>query len=93
MLMILRKQKLTIVVENAPKSKKTNEWETDNIKAMEILGDGVKDHLLPIITKLDSVYEMFKALEVMVEINNTSRILSLKNQLANIKMKNREMIT
>ena len=75
MLMILRKQKLTTMVENAPKSKKTDEWEADNIKAMEILVDAIKDYLLPIITKLDSAYDMFKALEVMFEINNTSRIV------------------
>lgn len=93
MLMILRKQKLTTIMENAPKSKKMDEWETDNIKAMEILVDGVKYHLLPIITKLDYAYEMFKALEVMFEINNTSRILTLKNQLTNIKMKKGETIT
>ena len=93
MLMILRKQKLTTVVEISPKSKKIDEWGTNNIKAMEILVDGVKDHLLPIITKLDSAYEMFKALEVMFEINNTSRILTLKNQFSNIKMKKGEMIT
>ena len=93
MLMILKKQKLTTVVENAPKSKKTDEWEFGNIKAMEILVDGVRDHLLHIITKLDSAYEMFKALEVMFQINNTSRILTLKNQLNNIKMKKGETIT
>lgn len=78
-IMILRKQKLTRIVENPPKNKKTDEWEIDNTKAMELLVDGVKDHLLHIITKLDSVYDMFKSPEDMFEINNTSRILTLKN--------------
>ena len=41
-MMMLKKQKLTTIVENPPKNKKTNEWETNNTKAMELLVDGVK---------------------------------------------------
>ena len=60
---------------------------------MELLVDGVKNHLLPIITKLDSAYDMMKSLEDMFEINNTSCCLTLKNQLSNIKMNRGENIT
>lgn len=62
-------------------------------KAMELLVDEVKDCLLPIITNLYSAYDMFKALENMFEIKNTSRILTLENQLSNIKMNKGETIT
>ena len=53
----------------------------------------VKNHLLPIITKLNSTYDMMKSLEDMFEINNTYRRLTLKNQLSNIKMNRGENIT
>ena len=60
---------------------------------MKLIMDGVKDHLLPIISELDTAHEMFKALQEMFEINNTTRILSVKDNLSNIKMSKGESVT
>jgi hypothetical protein len=38
----------------------------------KILIDSVKDHIVPIVSKLKTAREMFKTLEEMYEINNTS---------------------
>ncbi len=70
----------------------SNKWEKDNARAMKLIVDGVKDHLLPIIFELDTAHEMLKTLEEMFEINNTMRILNLKDKLSNIKMNKEETI-
>lgn len=54
--------------------------------------DHVKDNIVPLITKLKTTKEMFNTLEKMYEINNTSRILSLKQQLRHIKMAKGECV-
>ena len=60
-------------------------WKRRN-KAEKIIIDAVKDHILPSIEKLMSAYEVFKTIQNMVEINNANRLLSLRQQLLNIKM-------
>ena len=69
-----------------------NKWEKDNARAMKLIVDGVKDHLLPIIFELDTAHEMLQTLEEMFEINNTTRILNLKDSLSNIKMNKGETV-
>ena len=58
MTLILRKHELKTILENPkPKSNENegkSQWDKDNTRAMELLVDTVKDHLLSIITKLDS---------------------------------------
>lgn len=58
-----------------------------------MLVDAVKDHIVPIISKLEMAYDMFKSLESMYEINNTSRAFALKQQLHHVKMIKGEIIT
>ncbi|XP_059073723.1 uncharacterized protein LOC131874390 [Cryptomeria japonica] len=62
------------------------------VKAKKILIDTVKDHLVPIISKMSSAQDMFKALEGMYEINNTSRDLALRQQLHQVKMAKGESV-
>ena len=79
--------------EHPPKENdELNKWEKDNARAMKLIVDGVKDHLLPIISKLDTAHKMLQTLEEMFEINNTTRILNLKDSLSNIKMNKGETI-
>ena len=66
--------------------------EKDNARAMKLIMDGVRDHLLPIISELEIAHEMLKTLEEMFEINNTTRILNLKDNLSHIKMNKGETI-
>ena len=96
-MLILKEHELKTEVKNSvPEPSEKDEkaqWEKNNTKAMKLLVDRVKDHILPIKIKLDLAYAMFKALEDMFEINNTSRLLALKNQLHHIKMNQGETIT
>ncbi|XP_057860841.2 uncharacterized protein LOC131069436 [Cryptomeria japonica] len=62
------------------------------VKAKKILIDSLKDHLVPIISKMSSTKDMFKALEGMYEINNTSRALALRKQLHHVKMTKGESV-
>ena len=68
-------------------------WKRHNNKAMEIIIDSVKNHILPSISSLKTAFEMFSTIKDTFEINNTSRILTLKQDLLYIKMKNGESIT
>lgn len=68
-------------------------WKRHNNKAMKIIINSVKDHILPSISSLKTVFEMFSTIIDTFEINNTSRLLTLKQDLLYIKMKNGESIT
>lgn len=60
---------------------------------MKILPNAVKDHLVPVISKLETAHAMFIFLENMYEINNTNIALELKQQLHHIKMNKGGSIT
>ena len=60
---------------------------------MKIIIDSIKDHILPSISSLKTAFEMFSTIRDTFEINNTSRLLTLKQDLLYIKMKNEESIT
>ncbi|XP_057813548.1 uncharacterized protein LOC131027480 [Cryptomeria japonica] len=61
-------------------------WKKNGMKARKILIDFVMNHLLPIISKLNSSIEMFDTLKGIYDINNTSRALALRQQLHHVKM-------
>lgn len=73
-MLALREHDLNAFVEKAiPIPDEDDEklpW-TKNKKAMKILVDVVKDHIVPIISKLDTTYQMFTILKHMYEINST----------------------
>lgn len=69
------------------------QWNKNNGKAMKVIVDAVSNHIVPVISKYDIAYRMFKSLEDMYEINNTSRALTLKRQLHHVKMNKGETIT
>ena len=95
--LILKEHGLNKFIEKSNPSPKGNDeiekWESDNNKAMKIIVDGVKSHLLPVISELDTAHEMYNALENMFEINNTVRIITLKDRMSNIKMNKGEKIS
>jgi hypothetical protein len=68
-------------------------WKRRNNKARKLIIDSVKDSILPSISRITSAFEMFKIIQDTFEINNASRILTLKNQLLNMKMNKEETIT
>lgn len=68
------------------------QWRKKDIKTKKMLVDSVKDHIVPIVSKLKTERDMFKTLEEMYEINNTSQTLALKQQLHHVKMVKGEII-
>ena len=52
----------------------------------------MKDHILPSISSLKTAFEMFSTIKDTFEIDNTSRLLTLKQDLLYIKMNNGESI-
>ena len=97
MKLILKENDLKEFIEKSDQPPKENDelnkGEKDNARAMKLIVDGVKDHLLPIISELDTTNKMLQTLEEMFEINNTTRILNLKDNLSNIKMNKGEIVT
>ena len=53
-------------------------WKKNDTKARKLLIDSRKDHLVPILSKMKSTRIVFKSLQDLYEINNTSRALALK---------------
>lgn len=68
-------------------------WKRRNNKAKKLIIDSVKDSILPSISRLTSAYEVYKTIQNTFEINTASRILTLKQQMMNIKMNKGETIT
>lgn len=93
----LKELEIDSLIEKPPQSQMNEdekcEWNKNNKKAMRILIDSIKDHIIPTISFLESTYHMFSTLVGMFEINNTSIILALKNDLSRIWMNQGESIT
>lgn len=62
------------------------------VKAKKIVFDSLKDHLITYGAKLKKSKEMYDKLVRMFEVNNLNHILSLKNQLKDIKMNKGEIV-
>jgi len=54
------------------------------------LTDSIKDHLIPNVSELKTLKEMFDALTRLFESKNTSRKLTLRHQLKNVTMNKSE---
>ena len=61
-------------------------------RAKRIIIDSVKDHLIPHISRLESAKKMFDALVELFESKNSSRMLTLRNQLRCISMSSSDSI-
>jgi hypothetical protein len=60
---------------------------------MSIILDYVKDHFIPYISHLDSSKKMYKALTNLFSVINIGQVMSLKNELRDMKMNNDDSIT
>jgi len=61
-------------------------FKKEQAKVKRILAESIKDNLIPYITELKTPKEMFDALARLYERRNTSRKLTLRNQLRISKM-------
>jgi hypothetical protein len=64
-----------------------------DINAMSIIVDSIKDHLIPYISHLDSSKKMYDALTNLFSVRNIGQIMSLKNELRDMKMNDDDSIT
>jgi hypothetical protein len=60
---------------------------------MSIIVDSIKDHLIPYISHLDSSKKMYDALTNLFSVRNIGQVMSLKNELCNMKMNDDDSIT
>jgi hypothetical protein len=64
-----------------------------DINAMSIIVDSVKDLLIPYISHLDSSKKMYDALTNLFSVRNIGQVMSLKNELCDMKMNDDDNIT
>jgi hypothetical protein len=57
-----------------------------DINAMSIIVDSIKDHLILYISHLDSSKKMYDALTNLFSVRNIGQVMSLKNELCDMKM-------
>jgi hypothetical protein len=105
--LILAKNKVLDIVKGKivkPEFEEGEEKEPQNIAAMEkikdadinamsIIVDSIKDHLIPYISHLDSSKKMYKALTNIFSVRNIGQVMSLKNELCDMKMNDDDSIT
>jgi hypothetical protein len=64
-----------------------------NCAITSIIVDSVKDHLIPYISHLDSSKKMYDALTDLFSVRNIGQVMSLKNELRDMKMNDDDNIT
>jgi hypothetical protein len=57
-----------------------------NINSMSMIVESIKYHLIPYISHLDSSKKMYDALTNLLSVKNIGQIMSLKNDLRDMKM-------
>jgi putative lipoic acid-binding regulatory protein len=68
-------------------------FKDNDINAMSIIVDSVKDHLIPYISHLDSSKKKYDALTNLLSVINIGQVMSLKNELRDMKMNDDDIIT
>jgi hypothetical protein len=80
--------------EKKPQNVAVMEKFKDNeINAMSIIVDSIKDHLIPYISHLDSSKKMYDTLTNLFSVRNIGQVMSLKNELYDMKMNDDDNIT
>jgi hypothetical protein len=68
-------------------------FKDNDISAMSIIVDSIKDHLIPYISHLDSFKKMYDALTNLFSIRNIRQVMIMKNELRDMKMNDDDNIT
>ena len=71
----------------------TKKFKEDDINAMSIIVEFIKYHSMPYISHLDSSKKMYDALTNLFSVGNIGQVMSLKNELRDIKMNDDDSIT
>jgi DNA integrity scanning protein DisA with diadenylate cyclase activity len=64
-----------------------------DINAMSIIVEYIKYHFIPCISHLDSSKKMYDALTNLFSVRNIGQVMSLKNELCDMKMNDEDNIT
>ena len=80
-MLILRERDLDKLVEEEVPEPEDEEarskYKKDQIRAMRIIADSIKDHLIPQVSSLETPKKMFDALTRMFEGKNINRKMTL----------------
>jgi hypothetical protein len=68
-------------------------FKDNDINAMSIIVDSVNDHLIPYFSHLVSSMQMYDTLTNLFSVRNIGQVMSLKNELRDMKMNNDDNIT
>ena len=68
-------------------------FKDNDINAMSIIVDSMKDHLRPYISHLDSYNKMYDSLTNLFSVKNIGQVMSLKNEIRDMKMNDDDNIT
>jgi hypothetical protein len=68
-------------------------FKDNDINAMSIIVDSIKNHPIPYISHLDLSKNMYDALTNLFSIRNIGQVMSLKNELCDMKMNDDDSIT
>jgi hypothetical protein len=67
-------------------------FKNGEINSMSIIVDSIKYHLIPYISHLDSSKNMYDALNNLFSVRNIGQVMSLKNELCDMKMNDDDSI-
>jgi hypothetical protein len=67
-------------------------FKDSDINAMSNIVDSIKYHLIPYISHLDSSKNMYNSLTNLFSIRNIGKIMSIKNELCDMKMNDDDSI-
>jgi hypothetical protein len=70
-----------------------DKFKDNDINAMSIIVDSIKYHLIPYICHIDSSKKMYDALTNLFLVRNIGQVMSLKNELCDMKMNDDDNIT
>jgi hypothetical protein len=68
-------------------------FKDSDINAMSIIVDSIKDHLIPYISHIDSYKKMCDALTNLFLVRKIGQVMSLKNELRDMKINDDDTIT
>jgi hypothetical protein len=68
-------------------------FKDNDINSMNIIVDSVKYHLISYISHLDSSKKMYDSLTILFSVINIGQVMSLKNELCDMKMNDDDIIT
>ena len=68
-------------------------FKENDINSMSVIVDSVKYHLIPYISRLDSSKKICDALTNLFSVRNIGQVMSLKNELRDMKMNDDDSIT